>query len=72
MDMKDGLGGWLGIAPIICTGIQACSDYTKKPQLSVLQIKLKCICQFVIIFLNIFGESDGIHLFRFESLMEFI
>lgn len=28
MDMNDGLGGWLGIAPTIRTGIQACSDYT--------------------------------------------
>lgn len=27
MDMKDGFGGWLGMAPTIRTGIQACSDY---------------------------------------------
>lgn len=30
IDMKDGLGGWLGIAPAIRTGIQACSDCTEK------------------------------------------
>lgn len=27
MDMNDGFGGWLGIAPSIRIGIQACSDY---------------------------------------------
>lgn len=27
MDIKDSLGGWLGIAPNIRTGIHACSDY---------------------------------------------
>lgn len=35
MDEKDGFGGWLGNAPAIRTGIQACSDYNKKTQLAV-------------------------------------
>jgi len=26
MDIKAGLGGWLGIASLMVTGIQACSD----------------------------------------------
>ena len=40
MDMKDGLGSWLGIAPMIRTGIQACSDYAKKTQWPGLEIKV--------------------------------
>lgn len=37
MDMKDGFGGWLGMALTICTGIHTCSDWrhNTKPVINV-------------------------------------